>query len=556
SVNEQSGITAGESGFQIAVGGNTHLKGGVIASTADAGKNTLSTGSLTAEDIQNGASYKASSVGIGGGGSSGGGFSASPSLGIPQSEGASSTTRSGISAGSIEIRNGDSAALATIDRNVTALQQDGFREIFDERKVNETMELGWVAGEVGFTAAGDLAGKMGWEEGGKERTILHTAVGVAMAALGGGDVLQGASAALGNQLAINKMKDYLTNEAGLDPDSAAFSTMMQLGSLALGAVIGGETGAVTALSATQNNWLKHKEFEELKEAQAACGQKDPAACKRVEELNALDKQRDSEYAAYATSVLQNMRSEGVEITEESFSDRMEGYWEASGVDKRDVVYPEGGYIPTYPTRGQELYAFLGRAAENLPDWYPGKPSAELSGTLMQGLLEQGGEAVAGWSDLFNPGEGINWFTGESVNGVDAWEARFGSGAESVAGLLTGGVSLFRNEIPIALRIFGRKVEDLALAASNPINKEGLTEAARALTKHASGQRSTGTFPPLSGGIEKQNEIAKSIVNEIITNPESKFRNLGRGGLEVRAPDGRGLRFNADGSFSGFIDPGT
>ncbi|WP_444439213.1 two-partner secretion domain-containing protein [Pseudomonas sp. A6] len=106
----------------------------------------------------------------------------------------------------------------------------------------------------------------------------------------------------------------------------------------------------------------------------------------------------------------------------------------------------------------------------------------------------------------------------------------------------------------ALQIFGgRRVDDLAAAASNPINKEGLTQAARALTKHASGQREMGTFPKLSGGIKQQNETAQKIVDEILNNPKSTFTNLGRGGLEVRAPDGRGLRYNSDGSFSGFVD---
>ncbi|MEF0148272.1 MULTISPECIES: hypothetical protein [Pseudomonas] len=107
----------------------------------------------------------------------------------------------------------------------------------------------------------------------------------------------------------------------------------------------------------------------------------------------------------------------------------------------------------------------------------------------------------------------------------------------------------------ALRSFGgRTVDDLVSAAANPINKEGLTEAARALTKHASGQRSTGTFPKLPGGIEKKNATAQGIVNEILKHPDATFKNLSRGGLEVRTPDGRGLRFNSDGSFSGFLDP--
>lgn len=107
----------------------------------------------------------------------------------------------------------------------------------------------------------------------------------------------------------------------------------------------------------------------------------------------------------------------------------------------------------------------------------------------------------------------------------------------------------------ALQNFGgRTIDDLVESASELINTEGLTKAARALTKHASGQRASGTFPQLSGGIEKQNSTAYEIVSEILNNPSSTFSNLSRGGLAVRAPDGKGLRYNSDGSFSGFLDP--
>lgn len=93
-------------------------------------------------------------------------------------------------------------------------------------------------------------------------------------------------------------------------------------------------------------------------------------------------------------------------------------------------------------------------------------------------------------------------------------------------------------MPCALQNFGgRTFDDLSAAASNTINKGGFTEAARALTKHASDQRATGTFPKLSGGIEKQNATALGIIDEVLKNPNPTFSNLSRGGLEVRALDG-------------------
>ena len=63
SVIEQTGIYAGKQGFDIKVGKNTDLKGAVIASEADGSKNKLSTDTLTYSDIENKAEYSASNKG-------------------------------------------------------------------------------------------------------------------------------------------------------------------------------------------------------------------------------------------------------------------------------------------------------------------------------------------------------------------------------------------------------------------------------------------------------------------------------------------------------------
>ena len=70
SVNEQSGILAGDDGYNINVKNHTDLKGGIITSTQaaeDAGRNSFSTSTLTASDIQNHADYSASGFGLSGG---------------------------------------------------------------------------------------------------------------------------------------------------------------------------------------------------------------------------------------------------------------------------------------------------------------------------------------------------------------------------------------------------------------------------------------------------------------------------------------------------------
>ena len=284
----------------------------------------------------------------------------------------------------------------------------------------------------------------------------------------------------------------------IDKNSSEAAQYMQLASLAVGAAVGGTTGASTALAATQNNWLKHREYEELKASEAAYDGGSAKGCDRANELRALDKQRDRDYAAYAESVLKNMREEGVPINEESFSARMEGYWRASGVSRRDVIYPEGGHIPSYPTSGQELYALLGRLAESLPDWYPGKGSAELSAQLLQGILEQGGETIAAWRDLFKPGQAANWFTGEAVTGVDAWDARFGSGASLIAGILTGGGKNAADTLGNAL---GKKADDVVDAARNGAGRVEMPN--HLLPDNIRGDGLISQLPTLDGKITDQ-----------------------------------------------------
>ncbi|KPC50486.1 hemagglutinin repeat-containing protein [Amantichitinum ursilacus] len=111
SVTEQSGIKAGDGGFQVNVKGNTDLKGGVIESSQaaiDSKANSFTTGTLTYSDIENHAHYSATSVGIGGGYSQGGGGMKSLSQGDGGS-GSSSSNNGGVG----KDQNGDVASAGT-----------------------------------------------------------------------------------------------------------------------------------------------------------------------------------------------------------------------------------------------------------------------------------------------------------------------------------------------------------------------------------------------------------------------------------------------------------
>ncbi|MEH8115918.1 filamentous hemagglutinin, partial [Gallibacterium anatis] len=69
SVQEQSGLFAGDEGYQVNVRQHTDLTGGLITSTAQAeadGKNSFSTGTLSYSDIENHTNYSGSAFGVSG----------------------------------------------------------------------------------------------------------------------------------------------------------------------------------------------------------------------------------------------------------------------------------------------------------------------------------------------------------------------------------------------------------------------------------------------------------------------------------------------------------
>jgi len=99
------------------------------------------------------------------------------------------------------------------------------------------------------------------------------------------------------------------------------------------------------------------------------------------------------------------------------------------------------------------------------------------------------------------------------------------------------------------------------AASSP-NRNGLTDAGRALQKHGGREGSAYTYSSQKASV--LNQEAQTIVNEILSNPNTKienriiFENKQRiTVVEATAPDGRALRFTSDGSkLIGFREPPT
>uniref|UniRef100_UPI0036D908EC hemagglutinin repeat-containing protein n=1 Tax=Streptomyces rochei TaxID=1928 RepID=UPI0036D908EC len=170
-------LLAGDGGFQVNVKGNTDLKGGVIASSDKAvqdGVNSLTTATLTHSDIENHASYDASSIGLSGGvgGQIGkdqkgtatnvnpvsgttlpkgdGGLQVAPPVALSASGDANSTTKSGISGGAITITDGAkqqqltgqtaAEAVASVNRD-TSNTGGALAPIFDKDKIQAGFDI-------------------------------------------------------------------------------------------------------------------------------------------------------------------------------------------------------------------------------------------------------------------------------------------------------------------------------------------------------------------------------------------------------------------------------
>jgi RHS repeat-associated protein len=98
--------------------------------------------------------------------------------------------------------------------------------------------------------------------------------------------------------------------------------------------------------------------------------------------------------------------------------------------------------------------------------------------------------------------------------------------------------------------------DALSKAAGVADRGGLTAAGRHLAKH--GGRPGSAFPATKGDPSRINRTAQDIVDDILTSPGAtrSSRHTGRFGevTEVGAPDGRGIRYRANGDFVGFLEP--
>ncbi|MBS0883755.1 hemagglutinin repeat-containing protein [Pantoea sp. JGM49] len=159
SVGDQSGLFAGDGGYDIFVGNHTQLNGAVIASTADAANNKLSTGTLGWDSIDNHAEYSANSTSVGINMSSSGQQFAGGALPavVNMHQSASGTTRSAVADGAIIVRD-----VQNQKQDVAGLSRDtenangSIGKIFDKEKVANQMAFAQGVQELAGKVVGDV----------------------------------------------------------------------------------------------------------------------------------------------------------------------------------------------------------------------------------------------------------------------------------------------------------------------------------------------------------------------------------------------------------------
>ncbi|MFM2464003.1 hemagglutinin repeat-containing protein [Paraburkholderia sp. RL17-368-BIF-A] len=298
-VNEQAGIQAGDGGFNVNVKGNTDLKGAVIASDADASKNNLATGTLSYSDVQNSSSYNAHTGGIGGGVTAGDGGAnygttgstsghnaggAAPMLSQNDSGSDSATTRSGISAGTINVTDAahqtqDIASLNrdTSNANGTVAKLPDVNNLLDRQ--GDMMAAAGAAGEavsrrIGdyaeskykeAKANGDQAGMDAWKEGGLARAGMQAAGAALVTGLAGGNAIGGAAGAGIASIEAGKLNELSGDIAGSKPtgnadmNEALGNIVANAIATGAGAVVGGNAGAFSGYNADRFNRQLHPE---------------------------------------------------------------------------------------------------------------------------------------------------------------------------------------------------------------------------------------------------------------------------------------------------------
>ena len=250
SVTDQAGIYAGDGGFVINTAEKTSLVGAVIDSAADSNKNKLSTKSLDVKDVENTAEYTSRNLGMSynhvgnfknlskaGKDAVWNTLGTLPNLLPDSSKSSSSTTKSAISNGTIEVRDAN-FHMQTLSRD-TNTSLNKLDEIFDKKKIEERQELSKVFAKEAF---GQLHN---WnptsKEGKAAKAIAHGVVAEISARMAGNKPGSGFYAGATNEALIGEIQKIAKEK----PDVA------QTLSALLGAAVNGSLGYSSVTGAAE-----------------------------------------------------------------------------------------------------------------------------------------------------------------------------------------------------------------------------------------------------------------------------------------------------------------
>ncbi|MBZ9152008.1 hemagglutinin repeat-containing protein [Escherichia coli] len=572
SVREQSGIYAGKDGFDVTVGNHTQLNGAVIASTATDDKNSLSTGTLGWSDIHNQADYKASHTGISSSGGSG--MSASQMVasnaiagaanaltGMSGSSGhAEGTTSSAISGGNLIIRNKESQKqdIAGLSRDPENAN-DSIAPIFDrekeQKRLQEAQVISQISGQMsnivmtyGETEAMKAARKehpgmsdaqlretpeyrevmKGYGTGSTPQMVVQAITGV----LGGLNAGNPGQALAGG---LNPAVAQLIKQSTGDNREANLMAHAVWGAFA--AQLGGNNAASGAAGAFSGELAARYIIDNYYGG-------------RTDNLSEQERQQISMLATIASGIAGGLAGNS---TASAGTGAQAGRNSAEN-NMLNVIATE-----TAANTAAAIAGATGNASKDT-----GNDNSWDTGGGCEGSREQCAVRDPSRDGTRGPGHVLN---GDNTDenkqpnlGKDVASATDKDKAElGGAGAGTpGGWEPQDEENGRAKQIQSSnfddkfKKEDLISSANQPINNQGLSAAARAWEKHAG--RPGGVFDPLKGNTVQKNEVAGNFVNEVLNNNETVRTDLSRGGVEYRLPDGRDVRYNSDGSFSGFLDP--
>ncbi|EPT0358268.1 hemagglutinin repeat-containing protein [Enterobacter cloacae] len=610
SVQEQSGLFAGNGGFDVTVGNHTQLDGGVIASTATTDKNRLDTGTLGFSDIHNQADFKTEhqGAGISSGGSIGEQFAGNMANALLAGGGnsghAEGSTQAAVSEGTLIIRDKENQKQDVADMSRDAEHANGsISPIFDKEKEQQRLQEVQLIGEIGSQAV-DIANTQGEINGLNAGRKELAEKGITEP---GADASDEAKAAYQNALRETGAYKTTTAKYGTGSDlqrgiQAATAALQGLAGSDLTAALAGASAPELAYrighgmgidDSTAAKTIAHAilggAVAALQGNSAAAGAAGAAtgelAAKAiagmlypdVKDLSKLSEEQKQTVSALATI------SAGMAggLAGDSTGSAVAGGQAGKNSSENNLL---GGNEDTQTKFAQEHGKNIASCSTD-----PGSASCQKGLAMNDALMVAlpaglgGGVLAAATPEIAAAAQAaIQACAGNVVlclnsAGIQVSEAIVPGGVGVGAGGAVGiGKSVAEATAAKAEALAANAAKNLSSDIGkinagkfgqlelNSLSKTGanidsaaksgnFTVAGRALQKH--GSREGSAYPAAKGTPAQMNEQGQKILDEIVKAPGASVKEGNRfGGFDVIAPDGRGARFDPQGNFRGFLEP--